>query len=195
MKKNAIIGIIVLFTLLLLPTRSIVSAQDNHTAREEAEGKEIWNKFQAKQLECKDLTNDDYAALGEYFMGQMAGPSHEVMNNMMVRMMGEGGERQMHIALGKRSSGCDTRTKGGENSMMGYGGWGNMMGWGFGILGWFFMIIFWVLIILGVVALIRYLAHSGQSKEDKTPLDILKERYARGEINKKEFEEKKKELS
>lgn len=128
MKKNAIIGIIVLFTLLLLPTRSIVSAQDNHTAREEAEGKEIWNKFQAKQLECKDLTNDNYAALGEYFMGQMAGPSHEVMNNMMVRMMGEGGEKQMHIALGKRSSGCDTRTKGGENSMMGYGGWGNMMG-------------------------------------------------------------------
>ena len=69
------------------------------------------------------------------------------------------------------------------------GGWG-----GFGILGWLSMLIFWVLLILGVIALIRYLARSGQSKEDKTPLDILKERYAKGDIDKKEFEEKKKDI-
>lgn len=75
-------------------------------------------------------------------------------------------------------------------------GWGNMMGWGFGILGWLFMIIFWVLILLGVVALIRYLGSSGRSSDkEKAPLKILKERYARGEIDKKEFEEKKKDLS
>ena len=79
--------------------------------------------------------------------------------------------------------------------MMGYGDWGNMMGWGFGILGWLFMIIFWILIILGVVALIRYLGGSGKSSDkEKTPLEILKERYARGEIGKKEFEEMKKDL-
>ncbi|OGC53219.1 hypothetical protein A2709_02575 [candidate division WWE3 bacterium RIFCSPHIGHO2_01_FULL_43_9] len=70
------------------------------------------------------------------------------------------------------------------------GGWGS-----FGILGWLSMLLFLVLLILGVVALVRYLARSGQSREDKTPLDILKERYARGEINKKEFEEKKKDPS
>ncbi|OGH29914.1 MAG: hypothetical protein A3B41_05170 [Candidatus Levybacteria bacterium RIFCSPLOWO2_01_FULL_37_26] len=79
--------------------------------------------------------------------------------------------------------------------MMGTG-WGNMMGgWnGFGLLGWIPMLLFWILLILGVVALIRYLGRSSQGQENKTPLDILKERYARGEIDKKEFEEKKKDL-
>jgi len=127
-------------------------------------------------------------------------------------MMGEEGEEQAHIAMGKRLSGCEPNAQvpsngvgfmpmmwmmgGGGNPMMGTG-FGNMMGgWGgFGILGWLSMLIFWVLLILGVIALIRYLVRSGQSREDKTPLDILKERYARGEINKKEFEEKKKDLS
>lgn len=178
--------IIAIFIITLVTTPSVVFAQgmmgtqsavssDGHTAREEAEGKEIWEKLQAKQLECKDLTNDNFESLGEYFMGQMAGSSHEAMNNMMVRMMGEEGEKQMHIAMGKRNSACDTSV--GFIPMMG-SGFGNMMGgWGsFGILGWLTMIIFWVLLILGVIALIRYLARSGQSSEDKTPLDILKGR-------------------
>ena len=70
------------------------------------------------------------------------------------------------------------------------GGWG-----GFGILGWVSMLLFWSLLILGVIALFRYLSGSGKTtKNDKTPLEILKERYARGEIDKKEFEEKKKAL-
>ena len=126
--------------------------------------------------------------------------------------MGKEGEEQMHIVMGKRLSGCDTSAAfpqkgvnfmpimwmmgGGRNPMMGYGGWNNMMGgWGdFGILGWLSILLFWLLLILGVVALVRHLARSGQTREDKTPLDILKERYANGEIDKKEFEEKRKDL-
>ncbi len=78
--------------------------------------------------------------------------------------------------------------------MMAYG-WPGMMGLGGFGFGWIFMIIFWILIILGVVALVRYLGNSEKSvKDDKTPLEILKERYARGEIDKKEFEAKKKDL-
>jgi len=174
----------------------------DHTRREEAEGKAIWERLQAKQLECKDLTNDNFESLGEYFMGQMlapsgvegAGSSHEMMNKMMVRIMGEGGEREMHIAIGKRNSGCDTSV--GFAPMMG-SGFGNMMGrWGgFGVLGWFSLLLFWVLLILGVVALTRYLVGLGKrGDEGKSPLDILKERYARGEIDKKEFAEMKKDL-
>ena len=80
--------------------------------------------------------------------------------------------------------------------MMGYGRWGNMMsGWGGFGLSWLFMLLFWAFLILGVAALIRNLIRSGDNKQSKTPLDILKERYAGGEIDKKEFEEKKKDLS
>src|SRR3972149_9082209 len=193
--KRFVILVVTFFLLFFLlrgiPTQAqTTSATDNHTASEEAEGKVIWEKLQAKQLECKNLTNDNFEVLGEYFMGQMAGSSHEVMNNMMVWMMVEEGESQMHITLGKRSSGCDTNALfpsgygipmmwwmmgGGGNPMMGYGGWG---GFGFG---WIFMIIFWILIILAVVVLARYLkgAKQNETGKNKTPLDILKERYAR----------------
>jgi len=227
MKKALLISVL-LFTLLLTPssifaqgmmgnwTSSSPSAiSDDHTAREEQEGKETWEKLQSKQIECKNLTDEQYGSLGEYFMGQSIGDTqrHALMNQMMTSMMGEEGEEQAHIAMGKRLSGCEPDAQvpsngvgfmpmmwmmgGGGNPIMGYnGGWDNMMGWGGFGFGWIFMIIFWILIILGVVALVRYLGNSGKSvKDDKTPLEILKERYAKGEIDKKEFEDKKKDLA
>ncbi len=82
------------------------------------------------------------------------------------------------------------------------GGWGMM---GSGIMGgfswwWFmpiFMVIFWGLVIWGIVALVRGLSGSrgpDSSKADSA-LEVLKKRYARGEINKEEYEEKKKDLA
>jgi len=78
-----------------------------HTLLGEQEGKELWNKLQAEKLNCDDLSNDDFHALGMHFMGLMVGDSHEAMDVMMERMMGEEGENQMHIAMGKRMSGCE----------------------------------------------------------------------------------------
>ena len=70
-------------------------------------------------------------------------------------------------------------------------------GWGWIGVGMVHMLLFWALIILAIVTLVRYL--SGTSSEstretNKVPLDILKERYARGEIEKPDFEEKRREL-
>ena len=196
-----------------------------HTAREEQEGKELWNKLQAKEVACADLNDEQYGVLGEYFMGTMAGESHAAMNAMMIQAHGEDGEEQIHIVMGKRLSGCDTSASfpaisDGWMPMMNmmWGGWSspfggnnstnNMMNFGFGPFGgfgWIFMILWWVLIIAGIVALIKWLTSQSRgthhnekpfdSTQGKSALEILQERYAKGEINKQEFEEKKKDLS
>ena len=80
-------------------------------------------------------------------------------------------------------------------------GWG-MMGPGMmGGFGWWwfmpiFMIIFWGLIIWGIVALVRSLSAPRDSDSAKTDsaLEILKRRYAMGEITKEEYDEKKHDL-
>ena len=72
----------------------------------------------------------------------------------------------------------------------GYGGWGGMMGFlGGGIM----MILFWAIVIYFIVWLVR--GNKMNGKDNGKALDILKERYAKGEIDKKDFEEKKKDLS
>ncbi|MEK6673120.1 MAG: SHOCT domain-containing protein [Nitrospirota bacterium] len=71
--------------------------------------------------------------------------------------------------------------------------WGNH-GWGMGF-GWPFMVFFWILVVMGIIYLVRLIAGNAKNEgKHDTPLDILKKRYARGEINKAEFEEKKKDL-
>jgi len=76
-----------------------------------------------------------------------------------------------------------------------YGNWGagNTMGWlGGGIM----MIVFWAAIIIFIVWAVREISGRNNEKPNSnSALDILKERYAKGEINKEEFEEKKKILT
>lgn len=69
----------------------------------------------------------------------------------------------------------------------------NPMGYGFSF---FFMMLFWLAVIVAVAVFIKWaLMQNGSSEKGaQTPLDIVKDRYARGEINRKEFEEKKRDL-
>jgi putative membrane protein len=71
--------------------------------------------------------------------------------------------------------------------MMQWGNWGNY-GWGMGS-GWILMILFWALVILGIVYVVQAISRRAvRSGPEETPLDILKKRYAKGEISKEEFE-------
>ena len=63
--------------------------------------------------------------------------------------------------------------------------------------GW--MIIFWVvivaLVIWGIVAVARRDGSTSETPPKRDPLDIARERYAKGEITREEFEEIRKNLS
>ena len=59
-----------------------------------------------------------------------------------------------------------------------------------------FMWLFWILIIVGIFFIFQNMikGNSGSSPDKETPMDILKKRYARGEIDEEEFERRRKEL-
>jgi hypothetical protein len=186
MKKIAIFAILV----GLLTTTAAVHAQgmmgqnffntqqsvdSTTTAQDEAEGKAVWDKLQSKQVDCKNLTDDDYDVLGDYFMGLMAGGNHAAMNESMVRMMGDEGEKQMHIVMGKRFSGCDAAAvlpaqyQGFSNMMPMMGGfnyqnypWHNsLMGkYGFSVIPavcWMSLILVWTVLVFVILALAHYI--------------------------------------
>jgi putative membrane protein len=68
--------------------------------------------------------------------------------------------------------------------------WGNFGGMGFGF-GWIFMILFWLLVILGIVYILKNMFSSRVLAKNETAEDILKKRYAAGEITKSEFNERR----
>ncbi len=73
----------------------------------------------------------------------------------------------------------------------GYGGPG-FFGMGFG------MLLFWALLVVGVIVLLRWFATGADRRappaEGASALDILAQRYARGEIDRAEFEQKRRDL-
>lgn len=93
--------------------------------------------------------------------------------------------------------------------MGGFGGSGMMGRFGgsdlgmYGLVGGLFMLVFWIALILLIALGIRWLVTStgtsssspGSVHADEAALDVLKKRYAQGEIDTQEFEERKKALS
>lgn len=84
---------------------------------------------------------------------------------------------------------------GGRSMMGGYGGFPMM-----GFAGGLGMLLFWVLTIGGIVWLVQATTRGQQQPgasrpAGDTPLDILKRRYAAGEITKEQFDEMKQNLA
>lgn len=78
--------------------------------------------------------------------------------------------------------------------MWNYGDWGWM---GYGMHGWG-MFLVWGLIILAVVALVRSMRSPHPTNVPSLtndPVNILRERYARGELNRDEFQDMRDQLN
>jgi uncharacterized membrane protein len=166
-----------------------------------------------KSVDCSKVTDKQLEALGDAVMDVMHPDSSE--HEFMDRMMGGQGSQNlayMHRIMGARYLGCYNGD--GSFGMMspflggrGYGNGGDyynrgwfhmpmMYGYGsYGMMGPYGGIFMWLLflIVLGVVVyfVVRLLKPAGTSE---SPLDILKKRYAGGEITKDEYEQKKKDL-
>lgn len=112
------------FLFLIFGTISTTLAHD--LAKEE-KGKEIFEKLQRKEINCSDLSENDFHNIGEYFMGKMAGKEHEAMNEMMEKMMGKDNAQKMHIVMGKRFSDCQLEDQVPQNMMAMMGQMGNSM--------------------------------------------------------------------
>jgi putative membrane protein len=67
-----------------------------------------------------------------------------------------------------------------------WGAWGLIMA--------LMMLVFWSGGIVAIVLGIRWLVTQGKGSRGDTALDLLRQRYARGEINKEEFESKRRDL-
>ena len=187
----------IMLLLLVLLTVSLIT---------NVNGEEDFTKAESlikSRIACDDMTNDQLESIGDYYMEQMhPGESHELMDNMMG---GEGSEslKQVHINMAKRLY-CN------ENVYIGYGMMSsgsmiNMM-MGRGMMGNYpanydysnygYWNIFWILLSAAVIFLIVWIIHRFGIKNTalETPLDILRKRFAKGEITKKEFENMKKEM-
>ena len=70
--------------------------------------------------------------------------------------------------------------------------WGGMQGLGWG---WIGFVLFWGLVILAIVALVKWFAPGAGPSSEQRPIDILKARYAKGELTREQFEQMKRELA
>jgi putative membrane protein len=73
--------------------------------------------------------------------------------------------------------------------------WNNgfMYGYGGGLM-WIFWILLIVLAVVGIAAIVKPGERWGSAPREHSALDILKERYARGEIDRDEYEQKRRDL-
>lgn len=63
--------------------------------------------------------------------------------------------------------------------------------------GWVMMVFFWLLVTVGILLLVMWVVNQTKTNvsTEQNALEILKQRYVNGEINKDEFEEKKADLT
>lgn len=187
--STTIIGSLFVLFLMVQPASAQMmygSSQASQAASstmdaEAQQGQALLQQLQSGSATCASLTEDNYAAIGDYAMGLMMGSSHDAMDQYVEQAHGADFDRAMHIAMGERFSGCNSGASYpqgmyGFGPMMGGGmmggGWGpgdySMMGIGLGMFGYsafgsIVMALVWIFAIVGVVASVMWLVRRTKS--------------------------------
>ena len=140
--------------------------------------------YMAKRLYCGEYGNN-YGMMGNMMGGGMM--------PMMMNMMG-GNMMSGNMMSGNMMSG--------NNGLMPMMAGGNMMGYAnnYGMMGygslWSLWGLLWMAVWIGILALIVWAIYKliSQGVKGENSIEIIKKRYAKGEITKKEFEEIKREI-
>lgn len=193
---------VILIIALAVPVFATMGSDEIATARQIISSNASCGKLNESQLEL----------IGDYYMELMhPGQAHDAMEDMLG---GEGSAslKQAHLQMAQVLYCGETNTSvtyGGMMGMMplmgrfgGYGGgmmgygmmnYGNMMG--YGDWWWVFGLLFWALVFVALALAVYWLYRNVRSGGTAlSASDILKQRYAKGEISKKEYQEMKKDL-
>ena len=195
----------ILISSILISPLSALAAGDHDVSVEDVVGKirQAQGVVQNSDIECGEISDEQFEELGEAAMSLMHPDTQE--HEMMDAMMGGEGSQSLetaHIMMGQQYIGCASDSSGmlGSSGMMGNMMMGGMMGggmmnnsplknWGGGGN---------MMNMIGIVWLIKNLISQDKNyeKEKKSKaMEILKERYARSEISKAEFERIKKDIN
>lgn len=210
--RAALAAVLVVVAALLTAPLAIAATAEQRGAR-------LLEQVQSGQVGCASLSSADSESIGEYVMGRMLGSTatHRAMDRQMTAAMGAAGERQAHNYMGRRFSGCATgpapSSFGAMMGMMGAGMTGSaaggsqptmrsgsgMMGFGGaspagdndGWSGADTVIVALLALLLALAATGLILWHPWRRGDDGSPLDTLKERFARGEIDREEYDRRR----
>ncbi len=193
------------------------------SAGQEQQGAQILRELDTGGLHCGQAGTTDFERVGEYVMSRMVGSAggHEAMDRLMSMMMGAGNEERVHEAMGRRFAGCGGgRLPGGFGRMMGAVNAMGMMGGGMmgaaagrgeygpgSMMGGYrsdssssndndgpsagAMLGVMAVLIVGVALALWWFAGRRRPAD---PLETLRRRYARGELNADEYAERKRLL-
>jgi uncharacterized membrane protein len=204
----------------ILALLGLNAAPGSASASEERQGAQLLQSVQVGKQECQQLSRDQFELIGEYVMGRMLGStaSHEAMNRQITATSGASGEVQAHVFMGQRFAGCASGAAPaafgsmmgmmgnysgahggmtGNGRAVGSGSGSNMMGGSgsraFGDAGWSSTDTVLVILVAVLAAALAALAarRPWRRSPPKTPFDVLRDSYARGDIDTADYEQRR----
>ena len=190
------------------------------SASEERQGAQLLQSVQAGEQKCQQLSRTQSELIGEYVMGRMVGSTsrHEAMNRQITATSGASGEVQAHVFMGQRFAGCASGAapaafgsmmgmmgnySGASGGMTGNGrdagnGIGSTMMGGTGSRasadsGWSSTNIVLVILVAVLAAALLAIAarRPWRRSPPRTPGELLSDRYARGDIDTADYEQRR----